>query len=107
MYDPEISEKGISQFEDPSEPSDRLVAGDLHPDEELSEQSLRPRFLEDFVGQPQVKENLGIGIKAAKMRAEPLDHVIVYGPPGLGKTTLANIIANEMNHVTAFDFVFP
>jgi len=97
MYDPKISEKGFSQSNEPTEPSHRLVAGELQPDEELAEQSLRPRYLEDFVGQSQVKENLAIGIKAATIREEPLDHVIVYGPPGLGKTTLANIIANEMN----------
>ena len=97
MYDPEISEMGSSKSDDIADASQRLVTGDLQPEEEFSEQSLRPRVLEDFVGQAQVKENLAIGIKAATMRGEPLDHVIVYGPPGLGKTTLANIIANEMN----------
>jgi holliday junction DNA helicase RuvB len=58
--------------------------------------SLRPRRLADFIGQAQVKDNLSIAIQAAKMRGEPLDHVIIYGPPGLGKTTLAHIIAQEM-----------
>ena len=91
MYDPEISERGSPKSDDLADASNRLVTGDLQPEEELSEQSLRPRVLEDFVGQAQVKENLAIGIKAATMRGEPLDHVIVYGPPGLGKTTLANI----------------
>ncbi len=57
---------------------------------------LRPARLEDFVGQPQVRENLSIAMEAARMRGEALDHVIIYGPPGLGKTTLANIIAHEM-----------
>ena len=57
---------------------------------------LRPARLEDFVGQPQVRENLSIAMEAARIRGEALDHVIIYGPPGLGKTTLANIIAHEM-----------
>ena len=61
------------------------------------ELSLRPKRLDDYIGQPGVKENLSIFIEAAKQRGEPLDHVLFYGPPGLGKTTLAGIIANEMN----------
>ena len=61
------------------------------------ELSLRPKRLEDYIGQPVVKENLSIFIEAAKQRGEPLDHVLFYGPPGLGKTTLAGIIANEMD----------
>lgn len=61
------------------------------------ELSLRPKRLDDYIGQPGVKENLSIFIEAAKLRGEPLDHVLFYGPPGLGKTTLAGIIANEMD----------
>lgn len=65
--------------------------------EERMENSLRPKLLEEYVGQDKVKENLKVYIEAAKKRGEPLDHVLLYGPPGLGKTTLANIISNEMN----------
>ena len=64
--------------------------------EDLAEGSLRPRTLREYIGQKKVKENLSIFIQAAKMRKEPLDHVLLHGPPGLGKTTLAGIIANEM-----------
>ena len=73
---------------------ERLVSGEAQPDDQ--DLTLRPRRLADFVGQPHVKENLDIGIQAAMMRNEPLDHVVVYGPPGLGKTTLGHIIAQEM-----------
>ncbi|MBO5784347.1 MAG: Holliday junction branch migration DNA helicase RuvB [Clostridia bacterium] len=59
--------------------------------------SLRPKFMVDYVGQEKVKENLSVFIEAARGRGEPLDHVLLYGPPGLGKTTLASVIANEMN----------
>ena len=64
--------------------------------EENMELSLRPKFLKEYIGQNKVKENMKIYIEAAKKRKEPLDHVLLYGPPGLGKTTLANIISNEM-----------
>ncbi len=70
-------------------------AGYTDEDEDI-EVSLRPKRLQDYIGQSTVKKNLGVYIEAAKQRGEPLDHVLFYGPPGLGKTTLAGIIANEM-----------
>lgn len=66
-------------------------------EEERIEKTLRPKVLEEYIGQKKVKENMKIYIEAAKKRGEPLDHVLLYGPPGLGKTTLSNIISNEMN----------
>ncbi|HNR47078.1 MAG TPA: Holliday junction branch migration DNA helicase RuvB [Anaerolineaceae bacterium] len=73
----------------------RLVDPEPRPDDRI-DQALRPRRLNDLIGQSQVKENLAILIAAARHRAEPLDHVLFYGPPGLGKTTLAHVLANEM-----------
>ena len=77
---------------------ERIIRPELleDPIEERIENSLRPKILEDYIGQNKVKENMKIYIEAAKKRGEPLDHVLLYGPPGLGKTTMAYIIANEL-----------
>ncbi|MFR8519836.1 MAG: Holliday junction branch migration DNA helicase RuvB, partial [Emergencia timonensis] len=75
---------------------ERITQSSAAPMEEKQETTLRPQHLEDFIGQKTAKENLKIFIEAAKLRGEPLDHVLFYGPPGLGKTTLAGIIANEL-----------
>ena len=75
---------------------DRLVSGDVRDDDSSVERGLRPQRLDEYVGQDTVKENLSIAMAAAQQRGEPLDHVLLYGPPGLGKTTLAHIIGSEM-----------
>ena len=76
--------------------NERITSANISPGELRQETTLRPQTLEDYIGQKKVKENLSIFIKAAKLRNDPLDHVLFYGPPGLGKTTLAGIIANEL-----------
>ncbi len=78
-----------------SDPQDRVLNPTPRPEDHF-DQSLRPKRLSELIGQEKVKENLSILIEAAKKRGEPLDHVLFYGPPGLGKTTLAHILANEM-----------
>lgn len=75
---------------------ERITSANMNSGELRSEVNLRPQHLDDYIGQQGVKQNLKIFIEAAKMRGEPLDHVLFYGPPGLGKTTLAGIIANEL-----------
>jgi len=75
----------------------RITSGKLQEDDVALDTTLRPRRLEEFIGEEKLKDNLSIGITAARQRQEPLDHLLLYGPPGLGKTTLAYIIAHEMS----------